>query len=153
MSRDKRSGSLWSLRCAINACLGAILGAVAFIALCPALTDASAVAQQQKPAGCDPLPVRKKFDTTPPINIGLLTDELIYYRCTDYDTDVANTLAQARAWGQNVLPRCPRQPSSSTSTKHRFPIGTRSITTSSPTFPRERATSNQHQPADNAHGS
>jgi acid phosphatase len=98
MSRDKRSGSLWSLRCAINACLGAILGAVAFIALCPALTDTSAVAQQQKPAGCDPLPVRKKFDTTPPINIGLLTDELIYYRCTDYDTDVANTLAQARTW-------------------------------------------------------
>src|SRR5689334_14743218 len=91
MSRDKRSGSLWSLRCAINACFGA----VAFIALCPALTDTSAVAQKQKPAGCDSLPDRKKFDTTPPINIGLLADELIYHRCTDYDADVAKTLAQA----------------------------------------------------------
>jgi predicted secreted acid phosphatase len=28
----------------------------------------------------------------------LLADALIYYRCTDYDSDVANTLAQARTW-------------------------------------------------------
>jgi hypothetical protein len=82
------------------------LGSAIVMVCLPFLACTPAAAQ--KPAGCDPLPERKTLDTTPPINIGLLADALIVYRCTDYDADVANTLAQARAWVAQRAPQVSR---------------------------------------------
>jgi predicted secreted acid phosphatase len=47
---------------------------------------------------CRPPPEKVTVDTTPPINIGILANALIYYRCTDYDADVTAALGAARAW-------------------------------------------------------
>jgi hypothetical protein len=38
------------------------------------------------------------MDAKAPINIGVLADALIYYRCTDYDDQVKTVLNEASAW-------------------------------------------------------
>lgn len=50
------------------------------------------------PAGCDPRPSPQKLDSSWPINLGLLKLQLVYYRCTNYDDDVAKVLRTARLW-------------------------------------------------------
>jgi len=67
------------------------------------------------------------------MNIGLLADELIYYRCTEYDTGVDSILAQARASVEQRAPQVTNAASFSILMKHRFPIGRRFTTTSLPT--------------------
>jgi len=56
----------------------------------PALAD--------EPAGCDPRPQPVKLDAGQPLNLGLFKHQLVYYRCTRYDADLARTLRQARSW-------------------------------------------------------
>ena len=70
-----------------------LIGALAF-ALALALRPALA----QLPDGCDPPPDRPKLDQARPINLGQLKIELVHYRCTRYDRDVAKVLREARAW-------------------------------------------------------
>jgi acid phosphatase len=80
--------------------------AVAVVIACLGLPASNpAAAQAAKPAGCDNLPKHQELDTTPPINIGLLVVELIYYRCTRYDDEVGQALADARAF---VAQRAPQ---------------------------------------------
>jgi HAD superfamily, subfamily IIIB (Acid phosphatase) len=56
----------------------------------PALADAA--------AGCEPRPVAYKIDATRPINLGELKSELLSYRCTRYDHELALVAGKARAW-------------------------------------------------------
>jgi hypothetical protein len=72
-------------------------GIAMITALCGPLTFDPAAAQD-KPSGCEPPPVKAVLDTSPPINIGLLANTLIYYRCTAYDPEVQAVLEQARVW-------------------------------------------------------
>jgi HAD superfamily, subfamily IIIB (Acid phosphatase) len=80
----------------------AVLAIIASFTL-PAGAPAAA---QDKPTGCDPMPGKVSLDATAPINmdpkapinIGLLGDALIYYRCTDYDDQVKAVLNEASAW-------------------------------------------------------
>jgi hypothetical protein len=52
----------------------------------------------QAPAGCEPRPDPQKLDATRPLNVGQLKLQLVYYRCTRYDTEVAAVLRKARGW-------------------------------------------------------
>jgi hypothetical protein len=70
----------------------------AIIAACCVLFQAGPAAADDVPSGCKPPPEKVAVDTTPPINIGILANALIYYRCTDYDADVTAALGAARAW-------------------------------------------------------
>lgn len=54
------------------------------------------VALAQTPAGC-PAPVAAAFDPQTP-NLGQLKSVLREYRCSKYDIEVAQKLAEARAW-------------------------------------------------------
>ncbi|MGA8651110.1 MAG: HAD family acid phosphatase [Xanthobacteraceae bacterium] len=67
------------------------------MAFCASLAAGPAAADD-KPAGCKITPEKVAVDTTPPINIGILANALIYYRCTDYDDQVKSVLNEARAW-------------------------------------------------------
>jgi hypothetical protein len=80
---------------AIGGPLPARIVAAAAIALFAIL--AAAPARADAP-GCPQAAPTKPFDTQWPINIGLLADRLIVYRCTDYIKDAAAELAKARAW-------------------------------------------------------
>ncbi len=71
--------------------------AAAIVAFCASLAAGPAAADD-KPAGCKITPEKVAVDTTPPINIGILANALIYYRCTDYDDQVKSVLNEARAW-------------------------------------------------------
>jgi hypothetical protein len=52
----------------------------------------------QTPAGCDPKPPPQQLGPSRPINLGELKLQLIYYRCTRYDADVARVLRRAENW-------------------------------------------------------
>jgi predicted secreted acid phosphatase len=76
----------------------ATLRAAAIIAACWVLLHVAPAAAEDRPAGCTPPPDAVTVDPTPPINIGILANALIYYRCTQYDADVTAALAAARDW-------------------------------------------------------
>ncbi len=78
------------------------LGAAVALALCAAA--ATAPARADDGSGCQTAAKAQKLDTTWPINIQLLADQLIVYRCTDYIKDFANALAPARGWLQEQAP-------------------------------------------------
>lgn len=65
---------------------------------------AGAVAHAEDAAGCQRPPERHALDTQWPINIGLLAQQLIVYRCTDYMKDVAAAVDQARIWIERRAP-------------------------------------------------
>ena len=71
---------------------------VTVIAGCCLLFQVGTAAADDKPSGCKTPPEKVTVDTTPPINIGILANALVYYRCTEYDGDVTATLNAARAW-------------------------------------------------------
>jgi HAD superfamily, subfamily IIIB (Acid phosphatase) len=80
------------------------VAALAIIASCTLPAGAPAAAQD-KPTGCNPMPEKPLDATAPinmdakaPINIGVLADALIYYRCNDYDDQVKGVLNEASAW-------------------------------------------------------
>jgi hypothetical protein len=91
-SPHNRAGSRWSENAAWSLF---VAGALAFGA---SLGFAPTRAQPAPPSGCQPLAQIETLDLTPPINIGVLKTHLVHYRCTAYDDDVKNALAQARDW-------------------------------------------------------
>jgi hypothetical protein len=50
------------------------------------------------PAGCDPPPKPQKLDLAWPINLDRLKSKLVYYRCKDYDDDIARVDRKAAEW-------------------------------------------------------
>jgi hypothetical protein len=82
---------------------GLRLAAMVFFA---ALASVPAQAQSGgQPAGCPQPQPTAPFDTTWPINIGLLQQRLIAYRCNDYMTDFVAEVAKARAFVAERVPR------------------------------------------------
>jgi predicted secreted acid phosphatase len=66
---------------------------------------ALATANAEDASGCQNLPQQEKLDTKWPINIGLLSDQLIVYRCKDYMNDVREALMEARTWVKQRAPQ------------------------------------------------
>ncbi len=64
---------------------------------------ALAFAGSDDASGCQDPPKRQTL--TWPVNIQLLPDQLIVYRCSDYINDLAAALAKARAWVENRAPQ------------------------------------------------
>ena len=84
---------------------GKIIVATILILFCatgfsPALAEA--------PAGCEPLPRPPHTEASRPINLGQLKLQLIHYRCTRYDAEVARVLREARAWIERRTERVKR---------------------------------------------
>jgi acid phosphatase len=77
-----------------------ILAATLVVALYGLFNIGPAAAKQ--PSGCWPL---KHQSLDLPLNIGLLRSYLIFYRCTDYDGEVAQALSAARDW---IIERAPQ---------------------------------------------
>jgi predicted secreted acid phosphatase len=65
----------------------------------------SQTAQPPAPAGCDPAPAPQPADFSSPPNLDLIKRQLVYYRCTQYDADIAAVLGEARQW---VAERAPQ---------------------------------------------
>ena len=59
--------------------------------------SAAGPAWAQVPEGC-PAPAPQAIDFSQPLNLDLIKNRLVYYRCTQYDADVAKALAKARDW-------------------------------------------------------
>jgi hypothetical protein len=59
-----------------------------------------AVAQTPAPEGCYPIPDVKPLSVSQPLNIDLIKQQLLQYRCTHYDTEVAAVFSDARQWVQ-----------------------------------------------------
>ncbi len=75
---------------AVPALLAALALLLLLVGAPPALADAA--------AGCEKRPVAHKIDATRPINLGELKSELLSYRCTRYDRELALAAGKARAW-------------------------------------------------------
>ena len=77
----------------------AVLAMLAFAGLAPA------VAQTLAPEGCYPIPEVKPFDVSQPLNIDLIKKQLLLYRCTHYDAEVAAVYSDAQRWVQARAPQ------------------------------------------------
>ena len=73
-----------------------ILPAGFALACCSLLPAAPAWAQV--PGGCNPPPAAQPMDFSAPPNLDLIKRRLVYYRCTQYDADIAAVLREARQW-------------------------------------------------------
>jgi len=97
--------TMFAKRTSADVTLRRWVAALAIIASCTLPVGAPAAAQD-KPTGCNPMPEKVPLDVTAPINmdakapinVGVLADALIYYRCTDYDDQVKAVLNEAGAW-------------------------------------------------------
>jgi len=69
------------------------LGLAAAVALFGVFAAGPAWAQVSE--GC-PAPAPQAIDFSQPLNLDLIKNRLVYYRCTQYDADVAKSLAEAR---------------------------------------------------------
>jgi acid phosphatase len=69
-----------------------LAAAIAFFGLL-----ANSQAWAQIPAAC-PAPAPEALDSSDPPNLDLIKSKLLYYRCTQYDSDVAKALAEALEW-------------------------------------------------------
>jgi len=85
--------------------LGVIMVAAAMVSF--ALSAASPAGAEDA-AGCQKPPARETLDTQWPINIGLLAQQLIVYRCTDYLKDFSAVTDKARAFIAQRVPEIER---------------------------------------------
>ena len=83
--------------------IGKFLCAAVVLASSALFTASSASAEDA--SGCQNPPAKKVLDTRCPINIELLSDQLVVYRCTDYVKDVADAFVDARTWVQQRAPQ------------------------------------------------
>jgi len=83
--------------------LGRFLGALLAFTFC--VSFAVSPAFSQPPDGCDQIGIPPPFDFFSRPNLALTKWQLIYYRCTQYDADVAATLAEARQWVEARAPQ------------------------------------------------
>jgi HAD superfamily, subfamily IIIB (Acid phosphatase) len=81
----------------------AILAGAFALVVCGFLTSVPAFAQA--PDGCYPIPIAQPTDFSAPPNLDLIKSQVLYYRCTRYDADVAAVLNDARQW---VAARAPQ---------------------------------------------
>ena len=77
-----------------------ILAIAAFV-FCAATASASA----QNTLGCDKDKGVQPIDFSQPPNIDFLKGQLLHYRCTKYDEDVAAVLTEARHWVEKRAPQ------------------------------------------------
>jgi acid phosphatase len=75
-----------------------ILAGLAALAACACPAADPARAQAQAPEGCYPIPSAVTLSYSQPLNIDLIKKQLVYYRCSQYDADVAAVLADAQQW-------------------------------------------------------
>jgi putative acid phosphatase of HAD superfamily subfamily IIIB len=75
------------------------VAAAALLTICLA-----AAARAEDAAGCQNPPAKHAVDPQWPINIGVLAQQLVVYRCTDYINDMAAVLDGARAWIEKRAP-------------------------------------------------
>jgi predicted secreted acid phosphatase len=73
-------------------------GIAAGLLLCGLVLAGKAHAQVQAPDGCYPIPDVKPLSISQPLNIDLIKQQLVQYRCTRYDAEVAAVLADAQKW-------------------------------------------------------
>jgi predicted secreted acid phosphatase len=78
---------------------------VLLAALLASLTALASTPAQAEASGCPQTEPTAAFDTKWPINIGLLQQRLIVYRCNDYMKDFAAEVAKARAWVEQRVPQ------------------------------------------------
>jgi acid phosphatase len=71
---------------------------VAALLVCGVMLAGNAHAQVQAPEGCYPLPEVRPLSVTQPLNIDLIKQQLIHYRCTRYDAEFAAVVTDAQAW-------------------------------------------------------
>jgi acid phosphatase len=71
---------------------------LAGLAACACLVVQPARAQAQAPDGCYPISGAVLLNYSQPLNIDFIKKQLIYYRCSQYDADVAAVLADAQQW-------------------------------------------------------
>jgi acid phosphatase len=78
---------------------------LAVLAMLAFAGPAPAVAQIQAPEGCYPIPEVKPLSVSQPLNIDLIKQQLLYYRCAHYDREVAAVLGEARLWVETRAPQ------------------------------------------------
>jgi acid phosphatase len=69
------------------------------------VVSAAAAARAEDAPGCKHPPAKQAIDARWPINIDLLADQLVVYRCTDYMNDFAAVVAGARDWVEKRAPQ------------------------------------------------
>jgi predicted secreted acid phosphatase len=82
-----------------------ICGAAIAFAICGYVLIGPAAAQA--PAGCYPLPAPVPASAVASFNLDWVKKALVYYRCSQYDADIAAVLAGAKTW---VAMRAPQVP-------------------------------------------
>jgi acid phosphatase len=75
----------------------AVLAMLAFGGLTPA--------NAQTPEGCYPIPEAKPLNLWQPLNIDLIKQQLLYYRCAHYDSELAAVYSDAKQWVQARAPQ------------------------------------------------
>jgi predicted secreted acid phosphatase len=75
---------------------GKFLSTAVALALCGYLAIGPAAAQA--PHGCHPFPARVPASHRQPLNLDLIKQRILYYRCSQYDSDIATVLAKAKRW-------------------------------------------------------
>src|SRR4051812_12017936 len=83
---------------ALFAVLRNLLAVLAMLAIGALTPIGPALAQTQAPEGCYPIPEVKPLSVSQPLNIDLIKQQLLYYRCAHYDSEVAAVLGEARLW-------------------------------------------------------
>jgi acid phosphatase len=73
-------------------------GLVAALLLCGLMLAGNAHAEVMAPDGCYPVPEVKPLSVSQPLNLDLVKQQLLQYRCTRYDAEVAAVLADAQKW-------------------------------------------------------
>jgi acid phosphatase len=81
---------------------------LAALVVCGILLAGSARAQVPAPEGCYPVPDFRPLSVSQPLNIDLIKQQLLSYRCTRYDGEVAAVLADAQQWVQLRAPQVSR---------------------------------------------
>ena len=75
------------------------------LACCGAFAVGTAVADTVAPDGCYPIPAAPVVGYAKPPNLDLIKDELLYYRCAQYDADIAAVLDDAKKWVASRAPQ------------------------------------------------
>ena len=90
------SDALWGI-------IRGILPAGLALACCSLVAAGPALAQV--PEGCNPAPAAQAMAFSAPLNLDLIKRQLVYYRCTQYDAEIAAVLREAKRW---VAARAPQ---------------------------------------------
>jgi hypothetical protein len=77
----------------------------AAIYACALMLAAPAYAEVQAPDGCYPVPKPASLDVSQPLNIDLIKQQLLIYRCMRYDDEVEAVLGDAQRWLRTRAPQ------------------------------------------------